>query len=173
MSGEDPFQPQQQVNWYAIHTRSRHEKVVRDQLAHQGIEPFLPTLRRINRWKDRKKVIEFPLFPGYCFARFAWNERLSVLKATGVVRIIGFADRPVPVPEGEIGALKRLVEASLPYDHHPFLREGMRVRVIRGPLEGVEGFLVRKEKDCRVIISVNLIARSAAVSIAASDLVPA
>lgn len=158
--------------WYAIRTRSRHEKQVRDRFVALGIEQLLPTVRRLNQWKDRKKEIESPLFPGYCFGRFSWQDRLSVLKVAGVVDIIGSAGRPESIPEQEIEAIKVLVMSTLRYDAHPYLREGMAVEVIRGPLEGVRGVLIRKDKRHRLVISVHLIQQAAAVEIDASDVVP-
>ena len=160
------------LHWFAIWTRSRHEKYVRDQLTGQGIEPLLPLVRRVKQWKDRKKEVELPLFPGYCFARFAWKDHLYVLKASGVVRVIGNCGRPEPIPEYEIEAIKKLMTHTLPYDSHPYLHEGMRVRIVRGPLEGVEGVLTRKEKRHRVVILVHLIRQAAAVEMSLDDLIP-
>lgn len=158
--------------WYALRTRSRHEKQVRDRLASQRIEQLLPTLMRTSQWKDRKKAIEVPLFPGYCFAQFMWQERLAVLKIPGVVQIVGSGDLPEYVRDEEIDALKKLMVSTLSYDAHPYLREGMAVEVIRGPLEGVRGVLLRKEKRYRLVISVHLIKQAAAVEIDAADVVP-
>ena len=157
--------------WFAIWTRSRHEKHVRDLLAGQGIEPLLPLVRRLNHWKDRKKAVDIPLFPGYCFARFAWVENSTVLRTRGVVQVIGGSGRPEPIPDYEIVAIKQLMAHTLPYDSHPFLREGMRVRIIRGPLEGVAGILSRKDKLNRVVISVHLLRQAAAVEMDIADLV--
>jgi transcription termination/antitermination protein NusG len=158
--------------WYALRTRSRHEKQVREWLAKQEIERLLPSLVRISQWKDRKKAIEVPLFPGYCFAQFRWQDRLAVLKIPGVVQIVGGGSSPEPVPDEEIDALKKLMISTLPYDAHPYLREGMAIEVIRGPLEGIKGILLRKEKRYRLVISVHLIKQAAAVEIDAADIVP-
>nr|MBI3612151.1 UpxY family transcription antiterminator [Nitrospirota bacterium] len=159
-------------HWYALRTRSRHEKQVREWLAKQEIERLLPSLVRVSQWKDRKKAIEVPLFPGYCFARFYWHDRLAVLKIPGVVQIVGGGSSPEPVPDEEIEALKKLMISTLPYDAHPYLREGMAIEVIRGPLEGVRGILLRKEKRYRLVISVHLIKQAAAVEIDAGDIAP-
>ena len=94
--------------WYAVSTRSRHEKHVRDHLAGHGIEPLLPLVRRLNQWKDRKKEVDSPLFPGYCFASFSWDMSLTVLRASGVVRIIGGSGKPEPIPDSEIDAVRKL-----------------------------------------------------------------
>jgi len=158
--------------WYALRTRSRHEKLVRDQLDGQGIEPLLPTIRRLSQWKDRKKEVEVPLFSGYCFAHFSWQDRTPVLMVPGVVEIVGSRNGPEPVPDEEIDALRKLMAGTLCYDPHPYLREGMAVEVIRGPLEGVRGILLRKDKRHRLVISVHLIQQAASVEIDATAVAP-
>ncbi len=155
--------------WYALRTRSRHEKLVRDQLLNQGIEPLLPTVKRLSQWKDRKKEIEVPLFSGYCFVRFGSDQRLPVLKTIGVVDLVGGGRRPEPIPDEEIAAIQTLINSVLPYDPHPYLQEGMQVEVIRGPLQGVRGILLRKEKRHRLILGVRLIQQAAAVEIDVAD----
>lgn len=157
------------LHWYALRTKSRHEKLVRDQLDKQGIEPLLPTVKRLSQWKDRKKEIEVPLFSGYCFVRFSQLEKTPVQKIVGVVEIVGSGSRPEPIPEQEIDALRRLMTSVLPYDPHPYLHEGMRVEVVRGPLQGTRGILLRKEKRHRLVIGVRLIQQAAAVEIDVND----
>jgi transcription termination/antitermination protein NusG len=159
------------LHWYALRTRSRHEKMVRDQLLHQGIEPLLPTVKRLSQWKDRKKEIEVPLFSGYCFVRFNAEQKLPVLKTIGVVDIVGGGQRPEPIPDEEISAIQTLMSSVLPYDPHPYLQEGMKVEVVRGPLQGVQGILLRKEKRHRLILGVRLIQQAAAVEIDTADVV--
>ena len=161
------------IHWYALRTRSRHEKLVRDQLDKQGIEPLLPTVKRLSQWKDRKKEIEVPLFSGYCFVRFSQQEKLPIQQVAGVVEIVGNGSRPEPIPEEEIDALRRLMTSVLPYDPHPYLQEGMKVEVVRGPLQGIHGILLRKEKRHRLIIGVQLIRQAAAVEIDVKDVIPA
>ena len=158
--------------WYALRTKSRHEKLVRDQLDKQGIEPLLPTVKRLSQWKDRKKEIEVPLFSGYCFVRFSQQERLPVQKVSGVVEVVGSGSRPEPIPDAEIEALKTLMTSVLPYDSHPYLHEGMMVEVVRGPLQGVHGILLRKEKRHRLVIGVRLIQQAAAVEIDINNVMP-
>ena len=159
-------------HWYAIRTRSRHEKLVRDRLASQAIEPLLPTVIRLSQWKDRRKEVEIPLFSGYCFARFAWRDRLSVQKIAGVVDIVRGGDVPAPIPDQEIDAIRSLMSSTLLYDSYPYMHEGMEVEVVRGPLKGVRGILARKGKRHRLIISVHLIQQAAAVEIDAADVAP-
>ena len=159
-------------HWYALRTKSRHEKLVRDQLDKQGIEPLLPTVKRLSQWKDRKKEIEVPLFSGYCFVRFGQDAKLPVQKVSGVVEIVGSGSRPEPIPDEEIEALRTLMSSVLPYDPHPYLHEGMVVEVVRGPLRGVHGMLLRKEKRHRLVLGIRLIQQAAAVEIDVNDVVP-
>lgn len=158
--------------WYALRTRCRHEKLVRDRLAGQGIEPLLPTMQRWSQWKDRKMMIEVPLFAGYCFARFAWRGHLAVLRTYGVAGIVGSGRGPEAVPEYEIAALRRLMSSTLIYDPHPYLEEGVEVEVIRGPLVGLRGVFIRSAHHGRLVISVRLIQQAAAVELDACDVTP-
>jgi len=155
--------------WFAVWTRSRHEQVVRDQLERKGLEAFLPTVTRWSRWKDRKKKIDWPLFPGYCFARFNPRERLPVLKVPGVVSIVGFDGEIVAIPEHEIEGIRRLVETDLQFDPCPLIREGMMVEVTHGPLKGVIGRLMRKGAHARLVLSVDLIGQAVSVEVDAAD----
>ena len=157
------------VRWFALWTRSRHEQVVREQLQQKAIEAFLPTVTRWSRWKDRKKKVDWPLFPGYCFARFNARERLPVLKCTGVVSIISFEGEPAPIPDFEIDGIRQLVESDLAYDPCPMIREGDMVEVKSGPLTGVVGRLVRKNEKARLVLSVDLIGQAVSVEVDAAD----
>jgi transcription antitermination factor NusG len=138
----DSAHPSALVAWYAIRTRSRHEQVVRQQLERKQVETFLPTIPRWSRWKDRKKKIDWPLFPGYCFARFDSENALPVLKCTGVVNIISFDGKPAAIPASELDSIRVLVGSDLQYDPCPLIREGAMVKVVHGPLSGVVGRLV-------------------------------
>lgn len=158
--------------WYAIRTRSRFEKVVRDQLVGRGIECLLPLYKRMSQWKDRKKQIEWPLFSGYCFGRFSLDERMPILQAPGVVQIIGSTRTAEAIPAHEIVAIQRMMASQRRYETYPYdLTEGMGVIVIRGPLQGLKGRFVRNTTSCRLIITVNLIQQAAAVEMAAEDVV--
>jgi transcription termination/antitermination protein NusG len=155
--------------WYAVWTRSRHEQIVRDQLTRKGYEAFLPTVARWSRWKDRKKKIDWPLFPGYCFARFDGGDRLPILKCTGVVSIVSFDGDIAPIPDREIDGIRRLVESDLQFDPCPFIREGEFAEVVHGPLAGVVGRLVRKGPHARLVLSVDLIGQAVSVEVDAAD----
>ncbi len=155
--------------WYAIWTRSRHEQVVREQLERKGLEAFLPTITRWSHWKDRKKQVDWPLFPGYCFVRFSAAERLPVLKCIGVVKILSFDGDIVAIPEHEIESIRQLLASELQFDPCPMIREGTMVLVTHGPLKGVVGRLVRKGAHARLILSVDLIGQAVSVEVDASD----
>ena len=162
----------QEVHWYALWTRSRHEQVVREQLERKQVEAFLPTVTRWSRWKDRKKKIDWPLFPGYCFARFSARERLPILKCAGVVNIVSFEGEPAPIPEHEIDSIRTLIDSELAYDPCPMIREGMMVEVAHGPLKGVIGRLMRKGAHARLVLSVDLIGQAVSVEVDAADVRP-
>lgn len=158
--------------WYAIWTRSRHEQVVRDQLERKHVDVFLPTVTRWSHWKDRRKQIAWPLFPGYCFARFDPRERMPLLKCSGVVGIVSQEGTPARIPEHEIESIRQLVESELAFDPCPFIREGMMVEVTHGPLRGVVGRLLRKGARARLLLSVDLIGQAVSVEVDAGDVRP-
>jgi transcription antitermination factor NusG len=161
------------THWFAIWTRSRHEQVVRDQLARKEIDAFLPTMPRWSRWKDRKKRIDWPLFPGYCFAHFDPADTLPVLKCTGVVNIVSVEGRPAPIPDVELDSIRRLLATELQYDPCPLIREGMMVEVTHGPLRGVIGRLMRKDaQHARLVLAVDLIGQAVSVEVDAADVRP-
>jgi len=162
----------QQPRWYAIKTRSRHEKRVRDQLVQRDVDTFLPLCESWRQWKDRKKKVELPLFPGYCFARFPLVEKLRVLNVLGVANLVGINGRPEPIHEDELAAIQQLVSTKLLYDPHPFLQEGMDVEVVRGPLAGVRGKLLRKDRVTRLVLAVTLVRQAAVVEIHPADVIP-
>jgi transcription antitermination factor NusG len=155
--------------WFAIWTRSRAEKAVHDQLEVKGFEVFLPTVTRWSRWKDRRKKVAWPLFPGYCFARFDPRESMHILTCNGVARIVSFDGKLAPVPDVEIDGVRRLVTSSLQYDACPFIKEGARVEVVHGPLKGVKGLLVKKGAHDRLVLSVHLISMAVSVTVDAAD----
>lgn len=156
--------------WYAAYTRANHEVRVTQQLARRSVEHFLPQYESLRRWKDRKVRLQLPLFPGYVFVRLALQDRLRVLQIPSVVRLVGFNGHPAVLPDNEIEALRASVAARLRTEPHPYLAVGRRVRIRRGPLMGVEGILVRRKNTLRVVLSLDLIARSAAVEVDTADI---
>ena len=161
------------TSWYAVWTRSRHEQVVRDQLARKHFEAFLPTITRWSRWKDRRKKVDWPLFPGYCFVRFDPVDTLPILKCTGVVSIVSFDGKPAQIPDFELDSIRLLIGSELQYDPCPLIREGTMVAVVHGPLRGVVGKLIRKDaKRATLVLSVDLIGQGVSVEVDAADVKP-
>jgi transcription antitermination factor NusG len=160
--------------WYAVHTRSRHEKRVARQLTEKRIEHFLPLRLEVHRWRDRYKKVEVPLFGGYLFVQLAAEplRRLSVLQTPGVVRIVGFGRRDEPVPDEQIEAIRRVVESGALYQRHRILRVGQRVKILTGALAGVEGILKRIRGENRLVINVEPIKQAVAVEVSGYEVVP-
>ncbi|HWP84399.1 MAG TPA: UpxY family transcription antiterminator [Terriglobia bacterium] len=151
--------------WHALHTRHQHEKLVAELLSRQGFEVFLPLYTAVHRWKDRAKRLRLPLFPCYLFLRDGAGRRLEVLKTPGVHGMVEVAGRPGVIPEEEIAAIRRLVAAPLPIEPHPYLESGDRVRIKAGALEGLEGILVRRQDQWRLVLSIEMLGRAVAVQV--------
>ncbi len=152
----------EEPQWYAIRTRSRFEKKVVAELEHRGVENFLPVQQQVRKWSDRKKVVSFPLFPGYAFVRIPPVSRLRVAVASvpGVVGFVGTAHGPVAIPAAEIEHIQTLVMNNIPVTGEPFPRVGQRVRISGGVLDGLEGVLVGTRGERRFVVSVGTIERS-------------
>lgn len=158
--------------WYAVYTYGRHEKKVAAQLAEKSAVCFLPLRRVMSRWKDRQKLVEFPLFPGYVFVNIPLTEKLKVLSTGGVVSLIGFNSKPEPIPAEQILAIMAFMEENLAYDPYPYITEGKRVEIKHGLLKGLQGILVRKKSAYKFVISVDIIQKSVALEIDAADVEP-
>jgi transcription antitermination factor NusG len=161
-------------NWYAVHTRARHERVVAQRLKDQGITTFLPLISEVHRWSDRKKSVELPLFGCYVFVKLSpsGEERLRVLRIDGVFKFVGARGLGTPIAESQIDAIRILIGQQLPWSAHPFLQIGQRVRVRGGSLDGVEGILVSRDHDNTLVVSIDAIQRSLAVRIEGYDVEP-
>lgn len=155
--------------WYAVYTRSRHEKKVAGGLKDKDIEVFLPLRSVINRWKDRRKEVQLPLFSGYVFVRIVPEQKIPVLQTAGVVTLVGNGSDPMPIPEEQIESIQKLVNSGIRYDPYPYLKEGMRVFIKRGPLKGMEGVLIEKRKKHLLVLSVDLIQQSAVLQVDVGD----
>jgi transcription antitermination factor NusG len=158
--------------WYAAYTSANHEKRVALQLGQRSLEHFLPLYDSVRRWKDRRMKLQLPFFPGYVFVRLALCDRLQVLQVPGVAKLVGFNGLPSALPDSEIEAIQICLARKACLEPHPYVQVGRRVRVKTGPLEGLEGIVVRKKNRVRFVISLDLIQRSAAVEVEASDLQP-
>jgi len=151
--------------WHALYTRHQHENVVAQALSGKGFEVFLPQYRTVHRWKDRQKELLLPLFPNYVFIRGGLDRMLNIVTTPGVHSLISWGGRPADIPSEEIEAVRRLVESPLQVEPHPFLKCGDLVRIKSGPLEGIEGILVRKTRGFRLVLSVEMLSKSAAVEV--------
>jgi len=158
--------------WYAVSVRPRHEKLVTRHLEHRGVNYFLPVYRSLRQWKDRRKELDMALFPGYVFVNLNLRNRGGVLQAPGVVQFVSFQGQPAVVPDVEIRALESGLHAGLRLQPHPYLRQGARVRVKRGPLTGVEGIMVRRKERFRLVLSIDLIMRSVMLEVDEADVEP-
>jgi transcription antitermination factor NusG len=157
--------------WYAIRTRSRHEKVVAKQLDGLQIENFLPLCNVIHRWSDRRKEVELPLFPGYAFVRLLYSphERVRVLRVFGVAGFVGTQGKGVPIPERQISDIKTLLNLHVPFENHPALHIGERVRIRGGMLDGVEGILQAQKNGRVLVISIDPIQRAISIDLEGYD----
>jgi len=159
--------------WYAAHTNPRHEKTVQQLMESFRIECFLPLYRSVRRWKDRRKELELPLFPGYIFVHIPLKDRLDALRIPGVIQFVSFQGKPARLPDAEIEALRSGLARTTGFEPHPYLTIGKRVRVRSGPFFGMEGILVRRKEKFRVVLSIHLIQRSVAVEVDEGDIEPA
>jgi transcription antitermination factor NusG len=159
--------------WYAACTRANHEKRVAEQLSARSVENFLPLYESVRRWKDRRVRLQMPLFPGYVFVRLPLCDRLRVLEIPSVARIVSFNGAPAVLPEAEISGLKAGLERGVQAAPHPYLKAGRRVRITHGPLEGLEGIVIRKKNAWRFVLSLDLIQRSIRLDIDSSLVEPA
>jgi transcription antitermination factor NusG len=153
------------AGWLAIHTRHQHESLAARSLAYKGFEVFLPVYTRVRQWSDRLKELSAPLFPGYVFLRGELEHQLRILTTPGVLGLVGFAGVPAFIPDEEIAAVRQTVARSARVEPFPFLKCGDWVRVTNGPLEGLEGILVRHKGQFRLVLSVLLLQKSVAVEV--------
>ena len=164
-------------NWYVLHTKSRHEQVVFNGLEGKGIETFLPKTYQRSIRKDRRVVLNVPLFPGYLFLKTTLTpqEHLRVLKTVGAVKLVGSQSGPVPVPERVIESLKIMTAAQTETDiliGNRF-KKGDQVVVIRGPFAGIQGVFARYRGADRIIVQIDALGQFAAVEVAVDDVTPA
>ena len=157
--------------WYAVWTRSRQEKMSAEILSSFGVEHYLPLKSEIRQWSDRKQSVEVPLFSGYLFVyvNAFGSNRLQVLKVPGIVSFVGNQTGPLPIPDEQIEGIRTVLTVRANCTVQPLFKEGDRVRVIRGPLTGVEGTLARTNSESRLFISVDMIQQSLAVSVSPED----
>jgi transcription antitermination factor NusG len=156
--------------WHALYTRHQHEKPIARILSSKGHEVFLPLYAVARRWQDRSKRLCLPLFPCYVFIRGGLDHPLQILSTPGVFTVVGWAGHPAAIPESQIESLRQMTEGSTRLEPHPYPVCGDRVRVRSGTLQGLEGILVRRKNISRLVVSLEMLGRSAAVEIDASYL---
>jgi transcriptional antiterminator NusG len=159
--------------WYAVHTRSHHERTVQKELKAQSFEVYLPEYRTMSKRKDRKKEIQRPLFPGYLFIRtpLTGGKRIAVLQTKGVVRMVGTGYRPVPVPDHELESVRILLSSAGDAGPCPVAEKGQLVQVMEGPLRGVVG-VVEETKKRKIVVSVELVGRAVSATLDTDAVVP-
>jgi transcription antitermination factor NusG len=151
--------------WYVLYTRHQHEKTVAQILVGKGFETFLPLYESVHRWKDRSKCLSLPLFPCYVFLKGGIERRLDIMTTPGIHALVSNAGQPAVVPSTEIEAIRRVAESGARVEPHPFLKCGDRMRIKSGPLAGIEGILVKKKNIYRLVLSVEMLGKAAAVEI--------
>jgi len=157
--------------WYAAYTCANHEKRVAAELRARSVEHFVPLYNSVRRWKDRRVLLDLPLFPGYVFVRLALRDKLRVLQVPSLVRLVSFNGQPAALSNDEMEALRGSLTERLNAQPHAYLNVGRRVRVVSGPLTGLEGIIVRKKNHFRFVISLHLIMRSVSVELDDTDIV--
>jgi transcription antitermination factor NusG len=160
------------ANWYAVQTRSRHERFVAHQFQSHGVVHYLPVVTEQHRWSDRRKKVEVPLFTGYVFVQVVPSneERVRVLRINGVVSFVGNSPEGTPIPDEQVESVRMLVEQKVLWLAHPFLKSGQRIRVRGGALDGVEGIFQTRNGEDTLIVSIDAIQRSMSVSIKGYDI---
>jgi transcription antitermination factor NusG len=156
-------------NWFAVCTRHQHERTAARILKYKEFEVLLPLYKARHRWKDRFKEVYVPLFPGYLFVREELRRWPAILTTPGISSIVCCGGQPAVIPFSEIEGVKRVVESTLRVEPHPFLKSGDWVRVKHGPIAGVEGILLRQKNVARLVLSVEMLGKSAAVEVDAAD----
>lgn len=151
--------------WFAVYTKVRHEKAVYNKLQENNVECFLPLREKLSNWKDRKKKVLFPLFPGYLFVRISPEQRIDILKVPGVIRILGVNGNLTPVPEYQIEGIKELLKSGLDYEILNLYTKGKKVEVINGPLIGAVGKIIHTSGHYKLILSVDIINSSVMVEV--------
>jgi transcription antitermination factor NusG len=158
--------------WYAVYTKSRHEKLAEINLKNRGVTTFLPLREVVSRWKDRNKTINVPLFPSYVFVKIGFMDMHKVMYTKGVLKVIGCNDTPVPVPAEQVEAIRTLIQSKLKYDPYPYLDMGREVLIKSGPLQGIIGKIMEKRSKHRFVLSIDLIKKSVSVEVDVLDMEP-
>jgi transcription antitermination factor NusG len=158
--------------WYALIVRPNHDKKVERSLGNRGLPALSPVYRSRRAWRDRQKDVDLPLFPGYVFCRFSYEQRLVALGTPGIRSVVSFGRKPHPIPEDEIEAVRSIMKSGLPAMPWPYLKAGQRVRLVGGCLDGLPGTLIREKEVCRLVVTVEILMRSVAVEVDRASVSP-
>lgn len=167
-----PDSAAQPAPWFALVVKHQHERSTQAALASRMIPALVPIYKVRNRWSDRLKEIELPLFAGYVFCRFDPRQRVPVLTTPGVRSIVEFGGIPAPIETAQIDAIQAMVESNLAVGPWPYLKPGDRVRIERGPLRGVEGTLLREKDRFRLVVGIEILQRSIAAELSPEMVTP-
>lgn len=157
------------IRWYALYTRSRHEKKVEKQLRDKGIASYLPVRRVLRRWSDRKKWVEEPIFRCYVFIRVDEKDRLRALRTYGSVRIVSFNGKPAVVRDEEIENIRRVLREVPAVETCTPLAVGDVVEIQRGPLSGLRGRLEELRGERRLVVAVESIRQALRFNLDGAD----
>ncbi len=169
--GKLPLRDNTDQAWYAVQTGYRCEQRVASGLTAKGFRTYLPLLREIHQWKDRRKVIEVPAFSGYLFIHYepSLRNRVKVLETNGIVRLLGGNHTPSQISEVEIEAVHRTLGSNIPCNRCDALTAGTLVQVTRGPLAGIKGRLARIKNNLRLIVTISVFSQAISAELALSD----
>lgn len=172
-SVDTPIEHGDGARWYAVRTRSRFEATTAAALRDRGLTQFLPTYNSRRQWSDRVKELSVPLFPGYVFCRFSASDPYPVLQSPGVVHIVSAGNRPIPVDDTEIENIRTICAADVARLPFTEIAIGQRLVIVRGPLKGVQGTLVRVKDQYRLVVSLSLLQRSVSAELERDWITPA
>lgn len=161
-----------EAKWYALYTKSRHEKYIQQRLLEKNIECFLPLKTVQRKWKDRRQNVDFPLFPGYLFTKIPLSRKNDVLNNKGAVCLVGNTT-PTPIPSVQIESVKKFIDNDIAFDPYPELQKGTEITVKNGPLKGVCGILVEKKTSYRLVVNLDIINSCVSTEIDVADIEPA
>ncbi|GAB4180877.1 MAG: UpxY family transcription antiterminator [Calditrichia bacterium] len=151
--------------WYAVYTRARHEKKVFERMQEANIEAYLPIVKKLRQWKDRKKWIEVPLFNNYIFVNIESKQFIQVLQIQGVSRFVSSAQKPIQIPDWQIDNLKKSLEISEEPETAEYFVSGEFVEVTDGPFRGVKGYVYDRKKKNRIALSIEGIYQSVIIEV--------
>jgi len=151
--------------WYAIYTRSRYEKKVSMEFEDRGLEHFLPLVPQLRNWKDRKKIVNMPIFPGYVFVNIKLSEKIRVLRANGVVRFIEFNGSPSPIPDAQIEDVRQLLKYPDRVETASYFNCGDSVEITAGPFSGIKGKIIHSRGKQRILVGIEIIQQAISVEI--------